>query len=534
MESDTNTKKAEPAESTPQRSSFEKLMDLYWGGTERRISALTIRIIGINALSLVVLMLGIINLGRYETQILDAKIESFQKETIIIARTIAEASDDRNNLLQNLKNVTGYEISIYAADGSQIAGTLSPSAKITEYFNVKHQTRKINLSDIAKLAAKILPRQKTLPTYPAEKPYPPEIIMALKGKLNIAAWNIGGEKKDIILTGTAPLTKNGKITGAIHIIRSGEDIVADVTNFWVQMSQIFFLTMLATIFISIYLSGTIAQPLRRLSRAAETIRRTRSSSDSIPDLSNRLDEIGELSLVMRDMTETLRNRLGAIENFAADVAHELKNPLTSLKSATETLRISKKEKDKEVLLDLLQNDIERMDRLITDISATSRLDAELSRQSLEPINLTEILKDTKERYQRHIGDKITIRLDLDHLPPLWIIGLQGRIIQVFDNLISNALSFSKAGDTITISAHVTVKNIEIHIDDEGPGIPENKIRTIFERFYSERPDHEDYGKHSGLGLSICQQIMEALGGNIKASNRKNKTGARFTVTFNRA
>ena len=527
MASDINTKKIKA-----QRSSFDKLMDIYWGGSERRISALTVRIIGINALSLIVLMLGIINLGEYETDILTTKLEAFQKETLLIAKTL-EATDLKTTPLPNtLKRITGHEISLFDTHGNLLATTghipSKPHPKNTAQFSTKP------IKYLSGIAAKILPQHSKLPIYLATQTKPTALPAALQGNINIAAWHTEQNQKHILLTGTAPLIHNGKIIGAVHIVRSGHDIIADINGFWLQMFRIFLLTLLATIIISIYLSGIITRPLRQLTKAAETIRRTKSPATHIPDLSDRLDEIGELSLVMRDMTESMQSRIDTIERFSADVAHELKNPLTSLKSAIETLKISKKKKDKDTLLTLLQHDTERMDRLITDIAEASRLDAELSRQHVERINLTTVTTDIIQRYTHHHDNHITITLNNPTKKSLWVNGLSGRIAQIIDNILTNALSFSKGGDTITVTLKEQNKTVTLIIEDEGPGIPDNKLDTIFERFYSERPNHEDYGHHSGLGLSICRQIITALGGTIKAENRANQSGARFIVTFNKA
>lgn len=526
MESDTAIKNPKQ-----KRTNLDKLMDLYWGGTERRISALTVRIIGINALSLIVLMLSIISMGQYETQILTAKLESFHKETTIIAQTIANSKIDQSQLLKNLKQTTGYEITVFDTAGHKQNST-SKNNQPPQPPATSVNASIAPLQYVAKLLIAITPNRKTLPTYPKQTDTLPEIQRAAKGLTNITAWNT--DNKNIILTGTVPIITNDQaIIGAVHIARSGHDISQDLRTFWIQMLRIFLITLVTTIIISIYLSGTITRPLRKLTRAAETIRRTKSPHLEIPDLSDRLDEIGELSLVMRDMTESLWDKLTAIERFSADVAHELKNPLTSLKSAVETLKISKKKKDQETLLALLQHDIERMDRLITDISSASKLDTDLSRQSLETININEILTQTADRYNKQYTGTHTIALNLPQHKTLYAKGLTGHIMQVIDNIVSNAISFSKDQDTITITAVQNDNTVTITIEDQGPGIPENKLDTIFERFYTERPDHESYGNHSGLGLSICKQIITAMGGNIKATNKLGQTGARFTITLNK-
>jgi two-component system sensor histidine kinase ChvG len=245
------------------------------------------------------------------------------------------------------------------------------------------------------------------------------------------------------------------------------------------------------------------------------------------------------------MTHALWERMDTIERFAADVAHELKNPLTSLRSAVETAVIVKKKGDREKLLGIIKHDVERLDRLISDISNASRLDAELSRQELERVDLNALLHSLLNAYRdpltrKEVSDNgniivfngVKLRLDLAFGEVL-VWGLDGRLQQVFQNLISNALSFSPANGAIRISVSPDSRFVKVMVEDEGPGIPPGKLETVFERFYSERPQHESYGRHSGLGLSICRQIVTALGGEIYAENITGLggqiKGARFTV-----
>jgi len=313
--------------------------------------------------------------------------------------------------------------------------------------------------------------------------------------------------------------------------------------------------LLITVLLSIYLSGAIARPLKRLARAAERIRSGHSAGEDIPDLSYRHDEIGELSVVLKDMTQALWQRMDGIERFAADVAHELKNPLTSLKSAVETAAIVKKKEDREKLMNIIKHDAERLDRLITDISHASRLDTELSRETYTPVSINKILHNILDIYQNPLErqkpitggplsvvlpkEQINIILDIPkEVGEIMVIGIEMRLSQVFQNLLNNALSFSGKNTSIKIQAAQRLNAAVITVEDEGPGIPESKLDTIFERFYSERPDYEDYGRHSGLGLSICKQIIDAHDGRIFAENRKDLSGtilgAKFTVILTRA
>jgi len=276
--------------------------------------------------------------------------------------------------------------------------------------------------------------------------------------------------------------------------------------------------------------------VRRLAAAAERVRRLHGREVAIPDLTARGDEIGDLSGALRDMTGALAQRMGAIERFAADVAHEIKNPLTSLASAVETaVRVEDPEKQRR-LLALVLDDIERIDRLVTDISDASRLDAELSRDEPAPLAIAPMLETLVEVYGASGSeDAPQLVLELPETPAqraaLEVPGIESRLVQVFRNLIANAISFSPKRGTIRIRAERRGREVVVSIEDEGPGIPEGKLKAIFERFYSERPAGEKFGTHSGLGLSISQQIVAAHHGTILAENRRDAAGAVFGARF---
>jgi len=246
----------------------------------------------------------------------------------------------------------------------------------------------------------------------------------------------------------------------------------------------------------------------------------------LPDFTRRGDEIGDLSDSLRAMTEALWHRLDAIEAFAADVAHEIKNPLTSLRSAVETVaRVEDPEQQKK-LMSIILDDVQRLDRLISDISDASRLDAELSRAEIDAVDIGELLRAlvaVQEAGERAEAPRFQLDV-LDH-QDLSVPGIEGRLGQVFRNLISNAVTFSPTGGTIRLAAQRQGGDVVVSISDEGPGIPEGKLEAVFQRFYTERPAGEKFGTHSGLGLSISKQIVEAHGGTIKAENLKDPVGA---------
>ena len=338
--------------------------------------------------------------------------------------------------------------------------------------------------------------------------------------------------REKMLTVAVPVQFYRQVVGAVFISRDGRNI--DKRLFAVRGSilAMFGWVLGLTILTSIYLSSTIGRPLRILAEAAEKVRHAKTRRHSIPDMTHRSDEIGELSGALREMTESLWQRLDAIESFAADVAHELKNPLTSLRSAVETVARVKDPEQQKKLMSIILDDVSRLDRLISDISDASRLDAELSRAETGPVKLGALLDALAQMQNANDDTKAPkVNLEIAAAESLTITGLEGRLAQVFRNLIVNAVSFSPPGGTITVRATREGPFACVDVLDQGSGIPAGKEKAIFERFYSERPEAEKFGTHSGLGLSISKQIVEAHRGIISAVNRNDGggTGARFIV-----
>jgi two-component system sensor histidine kinase ChvG len=284
---------------------------------------------------------------------------------------------------------------------------------------------------------------------------------------------------------------------------------------------------------SALLTSLIALPVRRLARAADRVRLSRVRSISLPDLSRRTDELGDLTRALEAMTDAQSERMGAIERFAADVAHEIRNPLTSLRSAVETLDLVSDPEAKARLGAVIRQDIQRMDRLVTDISNASRLDAELSREPPRPFDLGRLLAEIVQAYSaaRREGEPPVLLSGVEGETP--VIGREGPAGQVFRNLIDNARSFSPPGGSVRLGLSHDGGWAIVQVDDDGPGIPPENLETVFERFYTSRPKGAAFGGNSGLGLSIARQIVEAQGGTLKAENLAapsgDRIGARFTV-----
>ncbi|VAV89714.1 Sensor histidine kinase ChvG [hydrothermal vent metagenome] len=296
--------------------------------------------------------------------------------------------------------------------------------------------------------------------------------------------------------------------------------------------------VLVTLASSLTLTFLIARPIRSLAVAADRIRRGGVRRSSIPDLSSRRDEIGDLSKSLESMTNALYERLDAIESFAADVSHEIKNPLTSIRSAVETLPLAKDEKSRQKLLAILNSDVSRLDRLVSDISSSSRLDIDLARARAEPIDLPLFLADIISVYDNMKAAKsVRIKLVEELSAPRILFAAEQQLARVLQNLIDNAITFSPKDGSIIVCLSQSEKDGEqwarIEVQDEGEGIPPDNLETVFRRFYTDRPKGQKFGTHSGLGLAIVRQIVSAHKGRIWAENAKNTdgkiTGAKFIV-----
>lgn len=338
----------------------------------------------------------------------------------------------------------------------------------------------------------------------------------------------------VVLQAAVPVEAEGD-SGPFPVVLLTVDTpdVIDLVRRERMTSFLVFLVILAfSLALSLYLARTIVVPLRQLALAAHRVRLGRQRDVVVPRLPHRRDEIGGLARALADMTAALRQRIDATEAFAADVAHELKNPLASIRSAIEALGSVKDVKAREQLFGLIEEDVRRIDRLITDISAASRLDAELSRARLQPVDLAALV-DGLVGAQTAVGrleNDVQLAVSLPEKGRAMVFADADRLAQVVNNLIDNALSFSPPGGRIEVGLRRLDQWVELRVEDEGPGVPAEARDAIFERFYSERPRHEDYGKHSGLGLSIARAIVDALDGQIRVEGRTDgRPGAAFVV-----
>jgi two-component system sensor histidine kinase ChvG len=373
----------------------------------------------------------------------------------------------------------------------------------------------------------------------AGKDYP-EVAQALSGAQSaymVRVNNLG----EVIVSVAVPVQRFRAVRGALLLSTQGGDINQAVEAERLQIVKLFLILLGVMVVLSILLAGTIAGPVKRLAEGAERVRHRIRSRVEIPDLTARRDEIGHLSGALRDMTNALYSRIEAIERFAADVAHELKNPLTSLRSAVETLPLAKSQESQKRLLEVIQHDVRRLDRLISDISDASRLDAELQREEMAPVDLAKLLNTVVTvQNETRPSDLAKVSLTFESGGPRAFVvpGHDSRLGQVVNNLLDNARSFAPPDSTVRVTCRRLRDEVEIMVDDDGPGIRPDAFDKIFERFYTDRPP-QGFGQNSGLGLSISRQIIEAHRGRLWAENRlaaaasegeaPNVQGARFVL-----
>ncbi len=360
----------------------------------------------------------------------------------------------------------------------------------------------------------------------------------LGGRTQVQA--VQDEMDETVIVAAAPIVFNDATVGAVAITGPAGEIDALARREQERILQMFVVALLVSVGLSLVLASTIANPLADLAAAAEMGKDRGTGVNPgrirIPDLSARPDEIGRLSLALRGMVTALYNRIDANEQFAADVAHEIKNPLASLQSAVGTLRMVKRDDQREKLMGVIEHDVRRLDRLVSDISNASRLDAELVKEAEQPFDLLKLLDNLGQFLGEDAKSKgIEYATDLP-ADPIVINGLEARLAQVFVNLITNAISFCEEGDAIRVWVRQRDQRVLVVVEDTGPGIPEQALTKVFKRFYSERPE-EHFGNNSGLGLAISKQIVEAHGGVIWAENIRpteadvtsEPLGARFVV-----
>lgn len=511
-----------------------------------RLSPLTRRIIAVNVLPLALLALGFLYLGKFESSLVDQQVEALRTQGEIFAAALGEGAvlnspdegeillpDLARQMMRSLVAPTHTPARLFDRDGKLIADSKllagpGDEVEVTELPPPDNKGFVNRAVDAAyDWVAQLLPQRRAYAPYRTGRSAAdfPEVMRALHGESGSAVRRDQADKT-LVISVAVPVRRYKEVLGAVMLSSVNGDIEAELRNVRFELLRIFGVALLVTVLLSVYLATTIGRPIHQLAEAAERAQR-RGARVEIPDLTQRGDEIGDLSRSLRQMTNALWLRMSAIESFASDVAHEIKNPLSSLRSAVETaVRIDDPVKQQR-LLAIILDDIERLSRLITDISDASRIDAELSRDVMEPTDLTAMLRvlvDIHETTRPHGTAHVALTLP-ERRRGLVVQGIESRLSQVFLNLVSNAVSFSPPGAAIRVRAREDGHAVLVTVEDDGPGIPEERLTTIFDRFYTERPAAEKFGTHSGLGLSISKQIVEAHRGRIWAENRRDASGA---------
>jgi two-component system sensor histidine kinase ChvG len=496
-------------------------------------------IIVLNFLGLAILVGGALVLNELRQGLVDARLEALRLEGQVIANVIDQSAtvgdpepaleaDTASNVLQALFD-TGHaqRARLFDVDGHVIfdsrivadrveARPLPAAAKPGEHA-IHLGLGAISPSRRLALAHAQLAR---------------EVGRALRGD-TVSNVRVGEDGRKIVSI-SIPIEHVREVLGVLTL--DAGDVEQIIAAERVALVPFILMAVAATLLSSLLLTTLIARPVLRLARAADRVRLQRSRAIALPDLARRKDELGDLTRSLEDMTHTLSERMEAIEAFAADVAHELRNPMTSIRSAVETLELVRDAGPRARLLAILQQDVGRLDRLITDISNASRLDAELARESPRPLDLARLLADICFFYEATAkpGEPRVRFVGPPSPDAMRVSGREGPLGQVIRNLVDNARSFSPKGGEVRVSVRRGRGEVVAQIEDDGPGMPAENLETVFERFYTSRPKGAAFGGNSGLGLAIARQIVEAHGGRIWAENRLRDgavAGARFSVAL---
>jgi two-component system sensor histidine kinase ChvG len=519
-------------------------------------SPLARKIIIFNLMALVVLVSGILYLNPFREGLVMQREQSLVSEARLIAALVegtlpgsdtaegtAALARSAGEIIGSLQINAGVDVFIFDTSGTLIAKAegAEPLVEVTGNNNdIRNTVVTDFLNSIWRLVSGILAAPESAPpALDGEGLARALFEPALMGQPRIET----GQDADgsAVFSVAAPILRGDEVLGVVALTSPASDIDGIVRSEREQILQMFMIALLVSVSLSLLLASTIANPLSDLATAAELGRDRDSRKISpgrvrIPDLTARPDEIGRLSVAMRGMVAALYDRIDSNEQFAADVAHEIKNPLASLRSAVGTMRVAKRDDQREKLLEVIEHDVRRLDRLVSDISNASRLDSELVKEEEEEFNLLRTVQNLSDHLGKDAASNgVEFITDLPN-DAIKIRGLEGRLAQVFVNLITNAISFCEDGDAVRVWARKRGNRVLVVVEDTGPGIPEAALTKVFKRFYSERPEGQ-FGNHSGLGLAISKQIVEAHGGVIWAENIRptdaditsEPLGARFVV-----
>ena len=505
----------------------ERALSLRWSG---RVS-LTPRILAVNIFALALLAGGFFYLDSYRARIVDNRVAQSGREVRLIAQALLSVPRSaRDPLILRLAASTGTRLRLFDSAGKTVADSQALGVRNFALHDPSRDHWQQQSARVLDRLFDAVAGADTVPLYheigPGNALKWPDVRTALASQGTPATvWR--APDRTPVITAAASLGNSNVVMTTVN----ARDITQTVRLERYRLGVVLLIVSLVSILLSLFLARTIVRPMRRLARAAVRVRLGRAREVQVPRLPSRRDEIGMLARALSDMSLALRERIDATEAFAADVTHELKNPLASLRSAAESLANIRDPDLQQRLLAVVRDDIHRLDRLIGDISDASRLDAQLSRAKFEAVDLGAMIEALLvQRRERGIERDIRIRFDRHSEQPLNASGDGARLERIFENLIDNAISFSPEGGLVTISASLESGMIAIRVEDEGPGVPDDSRETIFRRFHSIRPESESFGKHSGLGLAIARTIVEGHQGTIAVESREDRLGgARFVV-----
>ena len=494
--------------------------------------SLTPRILAVNIIALLLLAGGVFYLDSFRSRILDSRVTQAARESRLIAEALGSVpAPARPALLARLARDTGTRLRLYAADGSTVAD--SRALGVRNFRLVDPDTEGLN-QRMARWLDAVIDRLVNAPATPGYRErarggdWRDVVAATRQDEPSVTVWR--APDRTPVITAAAALPDGPVVLSSVN----ARDITDTVRFERFRLSVVLTIVAVITIALSLFLARTIVKPLRRLARSAVRVRLGRAREVVVPRLPDRRDEIGMLARALSDMSLALRARIDATEAFAADVTHELKNPLASLRSAVDGLGRVDDPALRARLMEIVADDVHRLDRLISDISDASRLDAQLSRATFEAVDLSAMVGALiAERVARGIERGVTITFDPGDTP-LIVLGEGARLERVFANLIDNAISFSPDGGIVSVGAARLADMVELAVEDEGPGVPPDAREAIFRRFHSVRPSGEEFGRHSGLGLAIARTIVEAHQGQIGVEARDGlpdgaRAGARFVV-----
>ena len=510
--------------------SEEQALATPWTG---RLS-LTTRILAFNVFALAILAGSLLYLDSYRKRITEARVEQAGTEVRIIAEALAAAPPEaRQRLLARLGQESRTRLRVYAGDGPKLIDSWDGAPPT---YELRDPAAEPWQKDVARILDNIFDAIVGEDRPPDYVPGPERLLGDWPEAQAALAQDQPATEMRRAPEGTPFISAAQVVPGTNSVLlltRNARSIRTGIRSERLTLGFILAGTMLLSVLLSLFLARTIALPLRRLARAAQRVRLGRAREVNVPLLPARKDEIGLLARALHDMTQSLRHRIDATEAFAADVTHELKNPLASLRSAVEGLERVEDPELRRQLLDVVKNDVVRLDRLVVDIAEVSRLDAELSRARFEPVDVGRMIESLLGLWESRAAERqVRIAFGRPRVGTAVIMAEESRLVRVIDNIVDNAISFSPAGGLVEIGAVRIDEEVIVGVEDEGPGVPQDAREAIFNRFHSIRPEGEAFGRHSGLGLAIAKAIVEGHDGRISAEDRHGgRGGARFVIRF---